>query len=881
MKKIILSFIISTFLYSEMKACSWYDADYDYFNLFTQSIIRDKSYIPFLLAYSNRFYDHEHYEIKNENIESWQNFFGNKLDYKETKTLVHEISLDRLNEYISGKSTHPILGKIGAYSSNSEAIDYLILAKKMEPFMKVGGMQNPNENYFFRQEHEKNYDVTELNYNQTLETLISAYKNVQNPEIKLRYGYQIVRFLHYTLNFSQAIDAFSTYVEPLGLKSAIYYWALDQKAGAQRGLGKDDEANRNFFQVFMHCNSRRESAFTSMKLLFNNNFEELLSNAKNEEEKNMAYFLLAYDGFNNPLPIMEKMYEINPSSEILKVLAARSINELERKYLPIQYISGKEMKTMDETVNTVKSTNTEKGNKNGFWQKFLAFFSDLFHSKSDNKEEENYTENPGKFNANRIPWFNPHFTEYYNNQPVNYINDLEKFIEKTQEKSNDEFWKIAFAYLKFLKNDYKASDKILSEITTDNSEYKNQISRMKMLNEIVSKPKINADFEEEIWRNYGDLFLIETKSKFNYELEMPTTAEFLKDVLANRYFLQKEYGKSFLMNNKLSDLQFRPNVNLTKSIEEFYKKPNKSTLEQQVIMKNADVENADAFFQLIYGDHEMRNANFEKAAEFYKNATTFTGIPRTIYHWDEDSVDTQPMVYGANFYDGFRNITDLVFGHNVWESFESPKEMSMKAEDLSSFPFLSKKMNKLELANALIELKKVGSTNGKNAAKANQLIGNLLYNTSMLGYFREIFVMDVNNLYNQKFNFQNTDYSYQFYYKNYSMSSFVPQDNFDLAIKYYQKALITSDDPEQKARIIFQMASAEQGKYYQWETQQQQIQYDAPDWNEQMKQREQNLKQHKNQHYRNYFSLLKTEYSNTETVRNLQNSCSYFEYFMK
>jgi hypothetical protein len=39
---------------------------------------------------------------------------------------------------------------------------------------------------------------------------------------------------------------------PLKLKNAIYWDALDQKAGALRGLKKKDEANWDFFQVFIH-----------------------------------------------------------------------------------------------------------------------------------------------------------------------------------------------------------------------------------------------------------------------------------------------------------------------------------------------------------------------------------------------------------------------------------------------------------------------------------------------------------------------------------------------------------------------------------------------------------------------------------------------------
>jgi hypothetical protein len=51
----------------------------------------------------------------------------------------------------------------------------------------------------------------------------------------------------------------------------------------------------------------------------------------------MAYFLLGYQDFNDPLPMMKKIYDIDPESEMLKVLGARAINELERNYLPVYY----------------------------------------------------------------------------------------------------------------------------------------------------------------------------------------------------------------------------------------------------------------------------------------------------------------------------------------------------------------------------------------------------------------------------------------------------------------------------------------------------------------------------------------------------------------
>ncbi len=891
MKKILISAAFILIYHQNSKACAWYDPDYEYFNLFTQSIIKDKSYLPFLLTYSNRFYGHEHYEIPDENIETWQKFFSNKLNYQEAKNLVYKIPMSELNAFKKGNSSNPILNKLGSYQNHQEAIDYLIEAKYLEPFMQINYVESPDSFYYRDNENPKN--ATQLDYNKTIAALTSLYNATKLPEIKLRYGYQLVRFNHYTRNYPQAIEAFSKYVEPLNLKSSPYFWALDQMAGAQRGLKQGNEANWNFFKVFMNSKSRRESAFTSMKLSDSASFKNILDLTKTNEEKNMAYFLLGYDGFNNPLPMMEKMYEVDPNSEMLKVMAARAINELERSYLPVYYY-GNDNVTENSILKTKTSENeisenqTDGIKKESFWDKITNFFSNLFSSKKENSSNERSNDQSDKDllnNPNRIPFYTEKSLWGSEEKDENYINDFETFIEKTKTKSNDEFWQIADAYVKFLKKDYSESDALLSQIKTQNQEYNEQINRMKMLNEIVSQPRITPEFESKLYKKYSTFFIEQKKpdsiSNEDFYYPTPSTSDFLKDVLANRYFLQGEDGKSFLMNNKLSDLQYSPNSKLVKSVEEFYRKPNKNVFEQIIAKNLDDVGNTNAFFNLIYGDREMKLANFEKAKQYYQKVTNFKGIPRSHYVWDDATPNMKPLVYDENTYNGFRNISNLIFGHNVWESFQSPKEVSMKAEDLTTFSFIKPKMNKLELADALIQLKKIGSGKDATAAKANQLIGNLMYNTSVLGYFREIFVMDIDNSNGGKFDFWTSEQPYQYYYKNFTYQSFVEPDNFDLAINYYQKALNLTTVKEQKARILFQLASVEQGKYYQYEYQQPEISYDDKNWEKKRENREKDLAAIKNQKYRTYFTQLKNNYADTETAKQLMGSCSYFDYFMK
>ncbi|WP_284464455.1 hypothetical protein [Chryseobacterium sp.] len=910
MKKYILSLAVVSLFYTNSDACAWSDPDYEYFNLFTQSIIKDKSYLPFLHTYSSRFFGgYNPSLIPDDNVEAWKKFFNNQLTYAEAQNLVYKLSMNDLNALKNGTPTQPLLQKLGTgfYQKYKEGIDYLIEAKYLEPYMSINYVETENSFYSYSRNESKK-DATSLDYNKTIAALTSLYNAARNPEIKQRYGYQLVRLNHYTRNYDSAVQAFKTYIEPIKLKGTVYFMALDQLAGAQRGLEMNGDANWNFFQVFMNSKDRKESAFISMKLSDTASFSNIMKRANTNEEKNMAYFLLGYEDFNNPIPIMEKMFDINPDSEILKVMAVRSINELERSYLPTYYYTssslGKvsvhtgntETKTSKDAPADNKATAEVKEEKISFWQKIVRFFKNLFGGSSSDKtgdgKKADQSDDELLNNPNRIPFYTTGY-EGYDQTTKDYLDDLEKFTAKTKEKSKDEYWQIADAYLKFLKKDYKESTEILNDIKTTNPEYLEEIKRMKVLNDIVSQPKVDAAYEDHLMKDYAEYFVEKEVKKdtanvndYDYYGDVPSTADFLKDVMANRYFLQGEDGKSFLMNNKLSDLQYNPNSNLVKSVEEFYRKPNKSQFEQQIIAKNMDsVGNIDAFFNTIYGDRAMRLADFDKAKSYYEKAQKFAGIPRVNYDWTENNGQTiTQKQYTPAEYNGFNNISNLVFGHNVWESFQSKDTESMKAENYADFPFIKNTMNKLELTDVLIQLKKIGTGNDEKAAKANQLIGNLLYNTSILGYYRQLFVMDIDNSNGGKYYFWNTNNSnpYKYYYKNFLDTSYIEPDNFDLAINYYQKALKLSNNKEEKARILFQMASAEQGKYYQYEAKaQKDFDYSDPKWSEKEDARQKEMDNLKNQKYRTYFAQLKTQYSDTEAAKNLMGSCSYFSYFMK
>lgn len=828
MKKFILVALL--IFYGESKACSWSDPDFDYFNLFTQDLIQNKTYTPFLLTYSQAFYGSETSQIRDENIEAWQNFFKNKLTYEETQSLVTKIDLKHLNNLKAGKLTNNLFKKLGKdfYTKNKEALDYLIEAKYLEPYMRINFVENKDS--FYQTEASNSKNATQLNYSKTIAALKSLYSAAKNPEIKLRYTYQIVRFDHYTRHFDEAIKDFKIYAEPLKTDTPIYYYTLDQKAGAERGLKQMKAANWDFFQVFIHSKNRKESAFTSLKLSNNSDFQSLLSKAETSEEKNMAYFLLAYSTYSNPISLMEKMLANNADSDILKVLVARSINELERSYLPV-YIS-----------------------------------CDDPNCKSKDK---------------RLPIFTSTY-DMGEGKSIDFATELNSFITKARVKSDGVYWQMADAYVKFLNRDYSKSQEILSKIKTTDAQYLAEIKKMKMLNDIVSQPKIDTAFENKMMQNYTEFFngtIKKNNSDYNYA---DTTKDFLQDILANRYFLQGEDAKSFLMNNQLSDLQYNPNSELVRKVEAFYGKENKNSFEKYIALNLNNVGDTKSFFNVIYGDFAMRQADFETAKNYYEKSTNFSGIPRINYDYVDNREVKKPMEYKKEDYDGFHNISGLIFGHNVWESFQSSEAESMKAEKTIAFPFIKDKMNKLELAEALIQLKETGMGNDAKAANANQLIGNVLYNTSILGYFRQTFVMDVDNENGTKFQFGNPENTFHFYYKDFTSNSFIEPDNFDLAINFYRKAFSLNKNKEEKAELLFQIASAEQGKYYQFEkANKKEIKYEDKEYQAESDAEQARLDNIKNAKFRTSFAALKKDYSNTKTVQDLKSSCLYFNFYMR
>ncbi|MBW7870047.1 MAG: hypothetical protein H3C39_03180 [Flavobacteriia bacterium] len=835
MKNSALTLLFSL-IFSQSFGCAWWDPEYEYYNLFAQTAINSPMYEPFLLVLEEPYFGSDAYNNQqNENIEDWQRYFG--ISYSQAYYLVFKADREEVQKLAKGNSSSDVNLKF--IDSNfktkfKQALLYLAYAKYLEPYMAFKRSGQSDYNYYWTELPEKT--VADLDYSKVTDVLTKSWNAETDKDLKLRYGYQLVRFAHYYQKYDHAISWFNQYVESLNYKTIMYYYALDQKGGAERALGNYLQANYDFFQFFTHTKNRKTDAYTSMKITQDLDFEKMLKSVKTDNERFDLYMLLGYRKFNDPINELKKIISISADAVQTKVLMAREVNSLEREYLPIHYYCDYNYETSshDDCLNGLKDK--------------------------------------------RLPVaLNPKLN-------IRLNSSIEIAVQQSKNAKEKDFWNLTAAYLYFLKKDYLKSSEFLAKVNASNPVYKNEKSLFEMLLEITTKQKIDADFEKLLLKKYSVIF--EQNSEVDtYYQSGNSTKDFVIDILANRYFLQNDYAKSFLLQNYVSDLEANPDMSLLKDIKTFYYKKDKNEFEQwlkskvdasfQVSgqMKNRVVYDFESWVANMEGTMALAEGDFMKALNFFKEVNPKFSLRGGVVAYDENWNPT----FSNEVYNGFSNIPDAVFGYNRIECFECPLELVMNTEFTEDFPLIKKKMNKKELTEALIQLDEAAKKKGETAAKAGYLLGNFYFNTTILGYFRELLTFDVNNSNGPKFH----DYNYSpevnvFYFKAYGYRSNY-QNHFELPFSYLETALANTDSPEMKARILFTLSKCEQGAFYNAMDTDSVLKNLTFDWNNQSAY-EQKVLTVKTGKYRKYFKELK-KYSSTGFYKEVKSNCKYFDYY--
>lgn len=843
MNKLLLSLaLVFSFSMKTLACADGGDEDSYYYNLFNQSLVNSPQYQPFLLTYDNPYYDTSDVNMKDEKIEDWANYLG--VSYNDALNLVYKVSKKDIDNLLkTNKSNHRDLKFVNAdfIKKHKQALLYLSYAKYLEPYMMHNYIDTGDSWSYVDRSGKK---ATNLDDQKVMNVLLKSYQAETDPELKMRYGYQMVRFAHYTNQYNQAIQLFNKYVVPLNIKSVMYYYALDQKAGAERAVGNYMQANYDFFEVFSHTKNRKESAYNSMKVTQDLDFDQMLKKAKTNQEKIDLYLLIGYKEFSNPLAAIRQIIKLNPNAEQAKVLYARAINSIEREYLN-QYQNGNSWSK--EKIKAQK----------------LPAFSD---SSSDNQMNKNF---------------------------IQEVIALGK--EQANKSSDKDFWNLSVAYLSTLIRDFNQTKTFLAKVNNQDSAYALHKKMIEMLMDLNQQDQITPAYEKTILTKYGDIldFELVYPDEYDYGTKIFSDEELLKsrfkdlakDILANRYFLQGDRAKAFLMHNSIYDLATNVDVQILKALDELDKKKNKNDFEQYLVSnifyddydpntykysrKKSKFTLAD-FIANYKGTLYLKERKFDLAkAEFEKIPKDFT-IEETSYYSEAS----------PNSYNWFSNISDGIFGYNKIECFNCSESDVMVKPYLSEFKFIKPKMNKLELTEALIELNKIGRGKNERAVKADYLLANFYFNTTALGYFRELLSFDRNNENGPKFHdFTEQENEgalnslvYVNYYKNYGWNAQYI-NNFNLSLDYAKLALKNVSNPELKAQILFTASKAEQGLFYTY------VYNNVSDNVWYVDYDEDKLISLKKNQFRNYFKELKS-LANTQMYKDIKSNCLYFNTYI-
>ncbi|HQV77872.1 MAG TPA: hypothetical protein PLJ42_04095 [Chitinophagales bacterium] len=391
MKNYILSALLLLLFTEKSMACAWSSEDETYYNLFNQHLVSDSTLSPFFLTYDTPFYgdavwDYYEDEPKKEtdyNILEWNQFFDNQISEAHLNYLVYSSSIEELKKIVDTKSiknsASALQYTILLTPKGIEALNYLRFAKACEPFA-TATKEYEGDGWFYGNVRGK---ITKSQFMSIAKSGNIIYDNTQNKDIKLRTAYQLVRLSHYGGFNEDAIRYFKTYVEPLKQKSLVYYYALEQKAGALFNQKKYAEAGANYAAVFNHTTDRKMTCYSSFRISNQMNFDLAIAACKTPNEKAALYVLRGFNKFSNGLSEMKNIYAIAPNSAYLELMACRALLQMEYNgfKVPTQYVSSNSFPLMDAVGKTYLQKNIlftqnvlaqKKVKRIAFWKAYLA-----------------------------------------------------------------------------------------------------------------------------------------------------------------------------------------------------------------------------------------------------------------------------------------------------------------------------------------------------------------------------------------------------------------------------------------------------------------------------------------------------------------------------
>lgn len=346
---------------------------YDYFiSFFSKDVLSGNEYKSFFFTRYSVVYDNQELATPEEQIvKEWVAYCKEKVTYEDAMSFVMgstaayvancKAVLDKKIKRSSVDSVHNSMKDYLLKKKDRQAIDYLLYAKTIEPYV-TGGEYNP-------------WDMVRrdsIAMAQLIEEGIQLRKTATTDFFKLKYGYQVVRLAHYSRRYEEAIKWYDEYILPCNTVSILQDLCLSLKAGALHNTMHNDEAAYLFSKTFSATSVKRVSNYYgfSWSAISVQDREASLKLCKSDKERADLLALFALNSTANEMATLKQVYGIDPQNKIMETLVLREVNKIEEKYLTrlLNEKKGRNGYYMwyDETIDTLSGRN---------WSAALAEFT--------------------------------------------------------------------------------------------------------------------------------------------------------------------------------------------------------------------------------------------------------------------------------------------------------------------------------------------------------------------------------------------------------------------------------------------------------------------------------------------------------------------------
>ncbi len=313
----------------------------------------------------------------------------------------------------------------------TETLEYLLFAKQCEPHVIA------NDRW---QAPPRDKDAMQV----LMAEGLRQFKRTKSAYIRLRYAYQVIRLAHYAGMPERVLELCEDLLPKVDKQAArwsesiIPWWIEGHRAGALRKLGDNVEASYAYVRIFQHCPGRRASAYQSFLIKTDEEWNDCLRLCQSDAERATLYAIRAAGAESKALEEMEKIYEIDPKTQLLEGLLVQEMRKMERNLLGLEFNDEKE------------------------------------RNKRYHKLPRPYA---GK-----------------------YVIDLQRFVRKCRQEdkvARPELWYLSEGYLEFLAGDYYAAERTFRAVEPklDDKVLKEQLAIFQLALKIASFEKPNDEAE--------------------------------------------------------------------------------------------------------------------------------------------------------------------------------------------------------------------------------------------------------------------------------------------------------------------------------------------------------------------------------------------------